>query len=178
MKFEWDDTKCKSNIEKHGIDFIDAQTIFAGYTLTIQDDRHDYGEERFVTFGILDGRVVVVIHTETENSIRIISIERQQNMKKRHISLKSQTDWERVDKLQDNDIDFSDNPEITPEMFAKAIIRKGLKPVVRKNQITLRIDEDVLAWFKKQGTGYQTRINSLLKAYKEAHQIKSGRTST
>jgi len=102
-------------------------------------------------------------------------------MKKKNISHKSQTDWERVDKLQDNDIDFSDNPEVTPEMFAKAIVRKGLKPMGRKAQVTLRIDEDVLTWFKKQGTGYQTRINSLLKAYKEAHQNKSqnksGRTS-
>ena len=98
-------------------------------------------------------------------------------MKKKHISHKSQTNWERVDKLQDNDIDFSDNPEVTPEMFAKAILRKGLKPVVRKTQVTLRIDEDVLAWFKKQGSGYQTRINSLLKAYKEAHQNRSGKTS-
>ena len=95
-------------------------------------------------------------------------------MKKKNISRKSQTDWEQVDKMQDNQIDFSDNPEVTPEMFAKAIVRKGLKPVVQKSQITLRIDEDVLTWFKKQGTGYQTRINSLLKAYKEAHQIKSG----
>ena len=98
-------------------------------------------------------------------------------MKKKHISHKSQTDWERVDELQDNDIDFSDNPEVTPEMFAKSIVRKGLKPVRRKTQVTLRIDEDVLTWFRKQGTGYQTRINSLLKAYKEAHQDKSGRTS-
>ena len=98
-------------------------------------------------------------------------------MKKKHISRKSQTDWERVDKLQDNVIDFSDNPEITPEMFAKAILRKGLKPVVRKSQVTLRIDDDILTWFKKQGTGYQTRINSLLKAYKEAHKNNSGRTS-
>ena len=98
-------------------------------------------------------------------------------MKKKNISHKSQTDLEHVDKLQDNDIDFSDNPEITPEMFAKAIVRKGLKPVGRKTQVTLRIDEDVLTWFKKQGTGYQTRINSLLKAYKEAHQNESGRTS-
>jgi uncharacterized protein (DUF4415 family) len=98
-------------------------------------------------------------------------------MKKRNISRKSQTDWARVDKLQDDEIDFSENSELTPEMFAKAVVRKGLKPVVRKNQVTLRIDEDVLIWFKKQGTGYQTRINSLLKAYKEAHQIKSGRTS-
>ena len=98
-------------------------------------------------------------------------------MKKKHISRKSQTDWKRVDKLQDDEIDFSDNAELTPELFAKAIVRQGLKPVVRKNQVTLRIDEDVLKWFKKQGTGYQTRINSLLKAYKEAHQVKTGRTS-
>ena len=84
-------------------------------------------------------------------------------MKKRYTSPKSQTDWKRVDKLQDNEIDFSDNSEVTPEMFAKAILRKGLKPVVRKSQVTLRIDNDVLTWFKKQGTGYQTRINLIAK---------------
>ncbi len=74
MNFEWDDKKCQSNIKKHGIDFVDASVIFKGYTLTIEDDRYDYGEERFITFGILDGRVVAVVHTETEESIRIISI--------------------------------------------------------------------------------------------------------
>jgi len=101
-------------------------------------------------------------------------------MKKKNISHKSQTDqtdWDRVDKLGDKDIDFSDNPEVTAEMFAKAVLREGLKPVIRKTQVTLRVDEDVLTWFKKQGKGYQTRINSLLKAYKEAHQNESGRTS-
>jgi uncharacterized protein (DUF4415 family) len=97
-------------------------------------------------------------------------------MKKENTSHKSQANWDRVDKLRDKDIDLSDNPEITPEMFAKAVLRKGLKPVVRKTQVTLRIDEDVLTWFKKQGSGYQTRINSLLKAFKEAHQNDSGRT--
>jgi len=97
-------------------------------------------------------------------------------MKKKNISRKSQTDWNRVDKLRDNNIDVSDNPEVTPEMFAKSIVRKGLKPVKRKTQVTLRIDEDVLTWFKNQGSGYQTHINSLLKAYKEAHQNQSGRT--
>lgn len=98
-------------------------------------------------------------------------------MKKKHISHNSQTDWDRVDKLRDEDIDFSDSPEVTPEMFAKAVLRKGLKPVSKKTQVTLRIDDDVLTWFKKQGKGYQTRINSLLKAYKEAHQNESGRTA-
>jgi uncharacterized protein (DUF4415 family) len=98
-------------------------------------------------------------------------------MKNKNISHKSQTDWDRVDKLRERDIDFSDNPEITAEMFAKAVLRKGLKPVVRKTQVTLRVDDDVLTWFKKQGKGYQTRINSLLKAYKEAHQDEADRTN-
>jgi hypothetical protein len=51
-------------------------------------------------------------------------------MKKKSISRKSQTDWDRVDKTKNNDIDISDNPEVTPEMFSKSIIRKGLKPVM------------------------------------------------
>ena len=97
-------------------------------------------------------------------------------MKKKHISHKSRNDWNRVDKLRDKDIDLSENPEVTPEMFAKAVLRKGLKPVTRKSQVTLRIDDEVLTWFKNQGKGYQTRINSLLKAYKEANQNESGRT--
>ncbi len=96
-------------------------------------------------------------------------------MKKKNITRESRTDWERVDKIRDCEIDFSDNPEVSPERFAKAIARKGLKPISRKTQITLRIDEDVLTWFKEQGPGYQSRINSLLKAYKEAQQNVSGR---
>ncbi|MDM8517689.1 BrnT family toxin [Desulfobacterales bacterium HSG16] len=74
MNFEWDDIKRKSNIKKHGIDFIDAPMVFNGYTLTIEDDRYDYGEERFVTFGILEGIVIAVVHTESKDSIRIISV--------------------------------------------------------------------------------------------------------
>jgi uncharacterized protein (DUF4415 family) len=61
-------------------------------------------------------------------------------------------------------------PPLTPEMFAKAIVRKGLKPVTRKAQITLRVDAEVLEWFKRQGKGYQTQINAILKAYKEAQE--------
>jgi uncharacterized protein (DUF4415 family) len=91
-------------------------------------------------------------------------------MKKRVTSKKSQTDWKRIKTLKDKDIDLSDNPELTPAMFARAVVRRGLKPVSRKAQLTLRIDGDVLAWFRKQGRGYQTQINSLLRAYMEAHK--------
>jgi len=72
--------------------------------------------------------------------------------------------------MRDEDIDFSDCPELTPEMFAKGVVRVGLKPVLRKSQITLRLDTDVLEWFRALGSGYQTQINTLLRAYMDAHQ--------
>jgi len=78
--------------------------------------------------------------------------------------------------MKDEDIDFSDIPEITPEMFARAIVRKGLKPVARKSQITLRIDSEVLEWFRAKGTGYQSQMNAVLRAFKEAHE-KASRSS-
>lgn len=91
-------------------------------------------------------------------------------MKKSRISNKSLTNWERLDALKDEDIDLSEIPEITSEMFAQAVVRRGLKPLPSKEQITLRLDSDVLTWFKTQGRGYQTRMNALLRAYMEAHE--------
>ena len=79
---------------------------------------------------------------------------------------KSLTDWKRVDALRDEDIDLSDSPEITPEMFSRATVRRA--PTARKRAIDL--DADLLAWFKAQGEGYQQKINAILRAYKEAHQ--------
>ncbi len=81
----------------------------------------------------------------------------------------SQTDWQRLDDMSDDEIDLSDCPEITPELFAKAIVRRGA--LAAKNEaVTLHIDSDVLEWFKSQGRGYQAQINSLLRAYMEAHK--------
>ncbi len=73
MEFEWDESKRSSNIRKHGIDFLNIPDVFTRSILTIEDDRFDYGEERFVTFGLLQGQVVAVVHTESEGCIRIIS---------------------------------------------------------------------------------------------------------
>ena len=86
-------------------------------------------------------------------------------MKRPVTSRKSRTDWKRVDALKDEEIDFSDTPELTPEMFARSLVRRGLKPVARKKLLTLRIDSDVVEWYRRQGPGYQTRINALLRAY-------------
>jgi len=91
-------------------------------------------------------------------------------MSREATSRTSETDASRLAAMSDEEIDFSDLPEVPPEMFARALIREGLKPVKRKQQLTLRLDADVLAWFKGLGKGYQTRINSLLRAYMEAHE--------
>lgn len=91
-------------------------------------------------------------------------------MKKAATLKKSRTDWARVDALKDEDIDVSETPEVSPQMFARAVVRRGLEPRPRKAQLTLRVDSDVLEWFRKQGQGYQTKINALLRAYMDAHK--------
>lgn len=74
MNIEWDEKKRQINLHKHGIDFIRIEAVFEGETFTIKDDRYDYGEIRFVTFGFLEGRVVAVVHTDNFQSRRIISV--------------------------------------------------------------------------------------------------------
>lgn len=73
MRFEWNEIKRRINIRKHGIDFADIPRVFDGLTITIEDTRFDYGEARCITLGLLNGRVVVIAHTEQKNTIRIIS---------------------------------------------------------------------------------------------------------
>ena len=73
MQFEWDEKKRRANLAKHGIDFADLAPLFSGLTITVLDDRYDYGEFRFITLGLLNGIVMTVAHTETDEVIRIIS---------------------------------------------------------------------------------------------------------
>ena len=91
-------------------------------------------------------------------------------MSKTDNSRRPGTDWERLTAMDDSEIDLSDNPEMTPEMFARGILRRGLKPVPKKAQLTIRLDQDVLEWLRRRGRGYQTEINALLRAYMEAHK--------
>lgn len=73
MNFEWDEEKREMNIEKHGVDFIDAIKIFSQPFLEKQDTRETYGEERFVVVGTFENDYFVVIYTWREGNRRIIS---------------------------------------------------------------------------------------------------------
>ena len=74
---------------------------------------------------------------------------------------KSETDWNRIDSMKDEEINLSDIPELGEEFFRNA----ALVMPERKSSVTLRLDREVLEWFKSRGKGYQTRINAILKAY-------------
>ncbi len=74
MKIAWDHTKRRTNLRKRGFDFADAEAVFGGITLTMEDPRFDYGEQRFITLGMLRDVVVVIAHTETTSTIRVISM--------------------------------------------------------------------------------------------------------
>ena len=73
MEFTWSETKRAANLKAHGLDFVDAPRVFEGATYTFEDDRFSYGEQRFVTLGLLAGIPVSVVHTESEHEIRVIS---------------------------------------------------------------------------------------------------------
>ena len=74
MQFEWDEDKAAINVDKHGISFELAALVFLdGDRLHESDDRRDYGEDRLVTMGHIENRLHVVVYTETEDAIRIIS---------------------------------------------------------------------------------------------------------
>jgi uncharacterized DUF497 family protein len=84
MLFEWDEAKNRNNFAKHGLSFEDAEQVFSGRCLTFLDDRFDYGEERFITLGLLAGRLVVIAHAARDDITRIISM-RKGNRREKEI---------------------------------------------------------------------------------------------
>ena len=76
MQLEWDEAKNRSNFEKHGLDFSDADIVLNGPCVTWIDKRFEYGEERLIALGPLRGRLVVVAHVLRGDTLRVISMRR------------------------------------------------------------------------------------------------------
>ena len=77
IKFEWNKSKAKDNYAKHGVSFELAKNVFKDpFGLEFLDDRQDYGEQRFVIVGMVDGQVLYVAYTERKDVIRIVSARR------------------------------------------------------------------------------------------------------
>lgn len=82
--------------------------------------------------------------------------------------MKSKTDWARLKAVATRITPSDDHPEADIRHIVRGVVRRGLQPLPSKASISLRVDQDVLEWFKSQGPGYQTRINSVLRAFRDA----------
>ena len=80
----WDESKRRSNFQTHGIDFDGAEAIWDNFTITREDKREDYGEERMVTFGLLNGEAVVLVHTDRGGDMHVISLRRAEKYEARY----------------------------------------------------------------------------------------------
>ena len=88
--------------------------------------------------------------------------------KRSSTSVKSRTDWTRLLDASDKGKPDAEHPQAEVAHVVRGIVRRGLKPMPSKELVSLRLDRDVLEWFKAQGSGYQTRINSVLRAFRDA----------
>lgn len=80
----WDERKRRDNVKNHGLDFEGAEAIWDNFTVTREDIRERYGEERLVTFGLLNGEVIVLVHTERDDDMHIISLRRAEKYEARY----------------------------------------------------------------------------------------------
>ena len=83
VEFHWNEMKSRENLKKHGLCFEDAAGIFEEETVTFLDDRFEYGEKRYLTLGTLDGRVIVTVHAQRGETIRIISMRKANRREKK-----------------------------------------------------------------------------------------------
>jgi len=150
VEFEWDERKADANLQKHGVDFADAALVLEDDLALTLRDPDALGEERWVTMGRdPHQRVLVMVYTWRGERIRLISA--PNGNRRRAASIR--------DRAMRKEYDFGQ---------AK---RGSVVPVPRgKTRITIRLDEDVVEWFKQQvhaagGGNYQTLINTALREY-------------
>jgi len=88
---------------------------------------------------------------------------------RRKLTREQQEELRVLQEMTDEDIDYSDIPPVTD--WSKAVVRRFYRPV--KETVTIRLDADVLDWLKQGGKGYQTRVNSILRAVMEQKRKKA-----
>ncbi len=82
--------------------------------------------------------------------------------------MQSKTDWARLKTDNSEANPTPAHPQADVKHIVRGLVRRGLQPLPSKASISLRVDQDVLEWFKAQGSGYQTRINTVLRAFRDA----------
>ena len=169
----WDEAKRKQNIKNHGFDFAGCDVIWDHFTVTREDRRQDYGEARQVCFGLLTDEVLVMVYTERLKGPHVISLRKAEKQKSMKLATTAKLPRKTSAKLSD-----PDNPAWTEEMLGEPVLKRGRGPQATPTKVltSIRLDADVLEFFKSQGGGYQSRINDALR--KEVNRNLTGRPRT
>lgn len=171
--FEWDRDKCQSNLSKHGIDFRDAARIFNKPVGVIPSTRNQ--EVRHIAFGEMSGITIAVVFTMKGDDAGLFRRGVQEEMSENNTESYSRaalakagrgrTDYEKLRKLDDQTIEKAVAKDADAAPIDLDWADAQLWVPVRKKAISLRLDDDVLAFFRSGGKGYQTRINAVLRQY-------------
>ena len=163
----WDEAKRRVNLRTHGFDFLDAHEVFDDLNLYVR--RRSFGLWRAA---VRDTRSYPLSRSSTPKRVTASTsyqCERRRGVSGKSTLRTSRTDWKRVAAQRDRVIKTGrGHPEADPAHIVRGIVRQGLKAPPAKESISLRIDPEVLGWFRAQGSGWQTRMNAVLRAYKEA----------
>jgi uncharacterized protein (DUF4415 family) len=181
VRFEWDETKNRQNRRKHGVDFAAAALVFDDPNHRSEQDRFVNGEERWQTIGWVTsfywsatrgprrmpfGSSRLEKRAAKKGIAIIMAIVRYERKPGDPLTRRQKENLKRIAEVKDEHIDFSDIPELTDEWFARAVRGKFYRPV--KEIVSIRLDKDVLAFYRSQGAGYQTRINDALRGAMQA----------
>jgi len=170
LEFEWDEEKAKSNLDKHRVSFLTAAEMFSNAILERVDDREDYGEVRFIALGRVDADVYRVVFTGAARTSYGLSAPRKRaGMKEKSTIVRRSLSQIRTMRERGEDKTSPDAPEaesLGAEFWNRArVVMPG-----EKTSVHLRLDTDVVKWFKARGKGHLTRMNAVLKAYVEAQK--------
>lgn len=178
MLFEWDERKAALNASKHGVPFPYAVRVFLDpHRLDAEDTRRQHGEPRHFTLGKIEGRLYAVAYTMREplsalfRRAKLTTANGDNTMKQYRLDPKKprKLTTSEARRLDAAPIDYSDIPPLGDEFFKRvtAALPDG------KEQLTVRIDADILKWLKATGRGYHTRINRILRAAMEGHPSRT-----
>jgi len=179
IRFEWNEAKAKSNERKHGIRFEDAMLVFADPYALVEQDRVEGGELRWQTLGLVGDIVLILVAHTVRTSKKAKSSASSQleehfgrsandmtkivkkSLSDSRLTARHKRGLEKVSRRPDSEINTSDIPELTEKFWQNAVRNPFYRPL--KQQLTLRLDADIIAWLRRQGRGYQTRANALLR---------------
>lgn len=182
VTFEWDPKKSDENFARRGFDFEFAALVFASTYVEFDDTRRDYGERRVIAFGVADGIPRSVVFTDRSarsfvassvsaaaNARSVVAMPKPSKPASRHPTptpTRGRADLAQLWRMSDAEIARTSPTALRhiPDDFWQEV--RVVTPV-SKQAISIRLDTDVIAWFRTTGPRYQTRINAVLRSYVE-----------